>query len=579
MKDSIHSMVIPIRDYINGLSESGELDHLLTDLLLNMQIEPLSTPQKGVRQYGVDIAAVGKDPEDGQRKLFLITIKSGNITRSNWDGNPQGVRSSLNEIKDVILNNQIENSYRDLAKKIVLCCGGTLNQEINLNWTGYVNENHIQGDIEYDLWTGEKLALMIEEFFLDEYLFPRKVQELMRKALSHLDQNEIEPNYVYNLLNQILFNSNLPPSKPEKLKTLRLTHLCLCVILKKAADEKNSRLAMLGAERVLLNTWDFLRQHELMGCKSSLKIFFQIYEQYLVTGLIYVKKIHSICFIKDGLVSSSSLSEVIDHPLRVFEVIGLLSTFGINHALLYRNTQKESYQETAHQVADTLIQVIKNNRGSFSPCYDSHAIDITLGLLLLYFMERTDIALDWIKELYHRITLAYQSGDHFPIDSDDYEDLLSMVFDDSESNKHLMTLSTLLPTLAEWYALIGEQQEYSDFRETVRTKCMGVDLQLWYPDSYTESEFFRTNTASNTGNMHTSISLPEDLESLREQMRESLKRQTSFIQMSMIKHSFPILGLIVSRHYRTPVIPAYWQSLISGGSSFTNIKNPMDDSP
>jgi len=579
MKNNTQSIVNPIRDYLNGLSESGELDQLVTNLLLNMQIVPLTTPQKGVRQYGVDIAAVGKDPEDKKQKLFLITIKSGNITRSNWDGNPQGVRSSLNEIKDVYIKNQIENSHKDLTKKIVLCCGGRIRQEINTNWIGYVDENHIQGDIEYDLWTGDKLALMINEHFLDEYLFPKKVQELMQKALSQLDQNEIEPDYVYNLLKQILFNSNLSHKKSEKLKTLRLTNLCLRIILKKALDEKNSRLALLSAERALLNTWDFLRQHELLVCKSSEKIFFQMYEQYLVTGLIYVKKIHSICFIKDGLVSSSSLSEVVDHPLRVFEVIGLLSTFGINHALLYRSTQKDGYHDTAHQVADTLIQVIKNNRRSFSPCYDSHAIDITLGLLILYFMDRTDIALNWMNELFHRITLAYQLGDHFPIDSDDYEDLMSMVFDHSATNKHLMTLSTLLPTLAEWYALIGEQQEYSDFREAVKAKCSGVNLQLWYPDRNTESELYGTNTARNTGRMHTSISLPEDIESLRQQMQDSLQRQTSFVQMSMIKHSFPILGLIASRHFRSPVIPAYWQSLISGRDNFTNINQYNGNSP
>ncbi|MCY4225477.1 MAG: hypothetical protein OXF06_11655, partial [Bacteroidetes bacterium] len=287
MKNNTQSIVNPIRDYLNGLSESGELDQLVTNLLLNMQIVPLTTPQKGVRQYGVDIAAVGKDPEDKKQKLFLITIKSGNITRSNWDGNPQGVRSSLNEIKDVYIKNQIENSHKDLTKKIVLCCGGRIRQEINTNWIGYVDENHIQGDIEYDLWTGDKLALMINEHFLDEYLFPKKVQELMQKALSQLDQNEIEPDYVYNLLKQILFNSNLSHKKSEKLKTLRLTNLCLRIILKKALDEKNSRLALLSAERALLNTWDFLRQHELLVCKSSEKIFFQMYEQYLVTGLIY----------------------------------------------------------------------------------------------------------------------------------------------------------------------------------------------------------------------------------------------------------------------------------------------------
>ena len=115
-------MKLLIRDYLAKLGESGELDVLVADLLLNMQIEPLSKPQRGVRQDGVDIAAVGTDPEDGVRKLFLITIKAGDVTRGAWDGNPNAVRPSLNEIKDVYLTKRIARPHRKLPKKVVLCC-------------------------------------------------------------------------------------------------------------------------------------------------------------------------------------------------------------------------------------------------------------------------------------------------------------------------------------------------------------------------------------------------------------------------------------------------------------------------
>ena len=74
-------MKILLREYLAKMRELGELDVLVADLLLNMQIEPLSKPQPGVRQYGVDIPAIGKDPHDGIQKLFLITTKPGDITR------------------------------------------------------------------------------------------------------------------------------------------------------------------------------------------------------------------------------------------------------------------------------------------------------------------------------------------------------------------------------------------------------------------------------------------------------------------------------------------------------------------
>ncbi|RLF31810.1 MAG: hypothetical protein DRN08_07415, partial [Thermoplasmata archaeon] len=77
-------MKLIIREYLSLLKESNELDQLLPDLLLAMDIEPISRTQTGVRQYGVDVAAVGID-EDGKKTLFLFTIKQGDIGRTDWD--------------------------------------------------------------------------------------------------------------------------------------------------------------------------------------------------------------------------------------------------------------------------------------------------------------------------------------------------------------------------------------------------------------------------------------------------------------------------------------------------------------
>lgn len=77
-------MRLVIREYLRMLKESGELDEFLPELLLKMGFILTSKAQKGVRQGGVDIAAVGKDIT-GQDTLLLLVVKCGNITRSNWD--------------------------------------------------------------------------------------------------------------------------------------------------------------------------------------------------------------------------------------------------------------------------------------------------------------------------------------------------------------------------------------------------------------------------------------------------------------------------------------------------------------
>lgn len=560
-------MKILLRDYIASLSESGELDVLVADLLLNMQIEPITKPQVGARQYGVDIAAVGEDPEDGKQKLFLITIKAGDITRKAWNGTTNAVHQSLNDIREVYLRNQVDPSHEDLPKKIVLCCGGILKQTVDANWKGYTHTYSNPGQLEYALWTGDKLALLVEEHFLDEYLFPQENQGLMRKALALLDQNEPEPIFFYKLVEQILFVRGLSKNtlSVKHLKVLRLANLCLGLVIKRALDPdvNNTRPALLCAERTLLRTWDFMKQHELLANKAALQLYFRLYEQYLAIALIYAKRIRPLCLIKDGLANTSSLADVIEYPLRVFEVAGFLSTLGINHAFLPKSSALEGHEETAFVAADTLIELIENNPAATSPRYDSHAIEIAMGLLLLVMTRSNEVALAWMRDLYLRVTLAYESGHHYPVDSNSYEDLLSMEFDQDMPREQLMSLSTLLPTIAEWYGIIGEQSEYEAFRKVVNHRCNEVDLQLWYPDSKSESVLYGENAGLKTGGMCTSIVLPEEIDALRDTMRSRLAEQTSFAQISCIKHDFPVLGLIASRHFRTPVIPAYWQYLNS----------------
>ena len=65
-------MKIIIQQYLSTLKESKELDAILPDLLLSMNFQPITKPQIGVRQHGVDLATIGKDPEKNIQKLFLF---------------------------------------------------------------------------------------------------------------------------------------------------------------------------------------------------------------------------------------------------------------------------------------------------------------------------------------------------------------------------------------------------------------------------------------------------------------------------------------------------------------------------
>ena len=107
-------MNLLIKQYLSSLRERGELDAILPDLLSESGFRVFSRPSIGTRQHGVDVAAVGEDI-DGVRKVFLFSVKAGDLTRPDWDSNEQSLRPSLNEIQDVYIPNRIPSQYKRLA--------------------------------------------------------------------------------------------------------------------------------------------------------------------------------------------------------------------------------------------------------------------------------------------------------------------------------------------------------------------------------------------------------------------------------------------------------------------------------
>ena len=67
-------MKLAIKQYLSTLKESKELDAILPDLLTVMGIKTISKPLIGTRQNGVDVAAIGKEPNEKEEKLFLFVI-------------------------------------------------------------------------------------------------------------------------------------------------------------------------------------------------------------------------------------------------------------------------------------------------------------------------------------------------------------------------------------------------------------------------------------------------------------------------------------------------------------------------
>jgi hypothetical protein len=106
-------MKLILKEYLRSLKERNELDALLPDLLTEMGMIVTSLPQRGTRQNGVDIMAVGKNTNQ-EDTVFLFSVKDGDLNRTHWNGeSDQALRPSIEEILDVYIPNRIPEEHKN----------------------------------------------------------------------------------------------------------------------------------------------------------------------------------------------------------------------------------------------------------------------------------------------------------------------------------------------------------------------------------------------------------------------------------------------------------------------------------
>ncbi len=180
-------------------------------------------------------------------------------------------------------------------------------------------------------------------------------------------------------------------------------------------------------------------------------------------------------------------------------------------------------------------------------------------MLALNEAELRTFAAGWVKDTSARIAFAYNLGRHFPIYTDSYDDLVAVHVGQGPLKERLMRLSTLLPMLAHWHAVLDMGAEYEAFRNSVVETFGGTTLQLWFPLEDTEEHLYRENAGFTSGTVMAPIVLPATLGELKTHVDRLHRERREFGSLSCFVQGWPILGLISSRHYRTPVIPAYWR--------------------
>ncbi len=559
-------MKVIISQYIRTLKERNELDMLLPNLLLSMSIVPLFTTQTGTRQYGVDIAAIGKDPDDGEKKLFIFVIKQKDLGRSEWDSGPQSIRQSLNEVFDVYLRNHLQPKHEKLPKKIILSTSGDMKEEINQNWAGYLDDHKPH---EFDFWGADKLSTFIEKYMLNEHIFNDIDRTDLRKSLSLISENDYSRIDYHRLLLRILMlddegRKTKEINKVELEKSIRTCYLAANILAYWAIQDGNTKQALFVSERCLLWVW-----HRINLEKDPEKYFpaFEvIWQSYINISAEYFSKVQPYFHGKYILSSYSTESSLVN--ITVFEQIGILATLGLNNFFLAHRKDNNGGALQIHNadiVADSLCALIINNPASGSPRLDENAIEIALGLIFLSLMGRKDAVEKWLRELIWRLDYVLRIGREHPISTDSIDDLISMECnsDDAYLKEKTTNMSWIIPTLMGWCVILEKEEGYSALLTGIKDSYKNICSQLWHPTNDLYRHLYFHPAQSFTGETEAPIAFPDNMNDYKKRMDElrKNKRYNIFKESSATQAGLIILDFIACRHFRTPVPAVLWYGM------------------
>ncbi|HAW92984.1 MULTISPECIES: hypothetical protein [unclassified Arsukibacterium] len=568
-------MKLILKQYLASLKERKELDAVLPDLLSSMGLNVFISPTRGVKEYGVDVAAVGQINEQ-EEKVYLFSIKSGNLNRETWNGNAdQALRPSLDEIQDSFIHSRLPPEHRGKKIVICLCFGGDVSSGIRQEVSGYEQRN-TRDNIAFEEWNGDKLSELIQQYLLKEELLPSSSQALLRKSLALLEEPESSSMHFSILIDEVLSNVTDADSVASSITRL---NVCLWVLFSWCRDAENLEAAYLSSERALLLAWDKVKDY-YSGKNKPSKSFDSLFDTYQQITDHYVDR-SLIPYV--GL--KYALSHAVHSPCsinvnsKLFDVLGRLSVKG--HWLLHllsknysenppidaESEEQEQLRLRLRKVTESINLLIVNNPILLSPYQDSQAIDVALAITLLSSNSELDeFVKSWLSEMINMCIFAFKSNGMYPIVYNSYEQLLEHRNKDKADGiyKNKVTEASILyPLLAVFCALYKLDSESQLLEQFAKENLTHSTLQYWYPNQYSELSMY--SDADTHGSATTDF--PMNGKSALEYVKRECGSTDPFRGMSaVIKGKAPLI-LTACRRYRYPVPFHYLEDLMTASDS------------
>lgn len=575
-------MRLIISQFLRTLRERDEFDRLLPDLLLAMGYVPLAKPQTGVRQHGVDLAAVGKSPDDGVDEMLLLVIKQGDLGRRDWDnGEPTSVRQSLNEVLDIYLTKFVAPEHSELRKTIILATTGDLKQDVEVNWTSFKESNSAKAS--FDFWGADRVSDLIERYLLNEAIFAVDDRSDLRKSLALA----ADPEYDFHDLNRLLLRqlgltedgkATDPDIDPKRLqKALRRVHLAAQLCAHWARADGDSRQALWIYERTILWAWHRAQLVKSADRPKLHSAIAEMWHSYNESAAMYFEVISPYLYIRDGMAGYGS--EGAAFAIVLFEHIGFISSIGLACCLDHSNSEetKAIVLGNVSAIADGLCALIENHGASASPRLDAHIIDISLALTFLMFSGRREEAKNWVAEIAKRLDYCFKTKACFPISTDSLEDMVEFEVDPKNDRltEKLMSTSWTLATIAAWCVILELDEHYAVLSRGIADDYTNVCAQLWHPTKDWHAKWYFSRSLDQ-GDTEAPYTLPV-IEEMRQRIEDfiGLKNYDWMESSPTLPIGIWAIDFIACRHFRMPVPASAWYRFMPKLLNQTDCSRPL----
>jgi len=556
-----------LRQYLAALKERGELDAILPDLLSQMGLVVFSRPRRGTRQDGVDVAAFGRI-DAGEERVFLFSVKAGDLTREEWNGNAaQALRPSLDEIADSFIPNRLPQEHK--GKKCVICLvfGGDVREEIRANVTGYTKERK-SDRIEFEEWNGDKLAELIEKHLLSESLLPIGVRDSLRKSLALLDQPEASHAHFGALLRSIAASAGV--DKKARVRALRQVVLCLWVLIAWAREAKNLESAYRSSELALLLGWRLAyravkrRRKEHKDAEAAFEAiataYFTVCEDFLrenVVGPACAR--HAL--------STAVRGNALDVNLKLFDVLGRLAVRGlwVARSLGIAAAEGDDVRDLRldlDAVATILAEAIENNPALKLPVTEDQTTDVALAMSVLALSEATrEYSTQWLKEVVARARYALRVGGPYPCVLSEYSELLEHPRNEPGYRERATAASVLYPMIAFFAAVLQDGELFESVARMQRDLLSHSTFQAWWPGESSEEAMLEGRR--DHGVALTGIDLSRGAAALIALVESEAKARPYSESWSFVRAGWWPIFAVASRHGRVPPPIDMLQSVLS----------------